>query len=97
MALRVISSPQFFLRIASVADAAKDEAQKEKLSALASNLVATLEAVVETTEEQLDERAKEVENVVKAAAEPDSGEFLVPLSAERSAAMRKHIPKTMPP
>ena len=85
---RVISSPQFFLRIATVADASEDETQKEKLSALASNLVATLEAVVETTEEQLDERAKEVENVVKAAAEPDSGEFLVPLSVERTTAMR---------
>ena len=85
---RVISSPQFFLRIANVADASEDETQKEKLSALASNLVATLEAVVETTEEQLDERAKEVENVVKAAAEPDSGEFLVPLSVERTTAMR---------
>lgn len=79
------------MRIATVADSAEDEAQKEKLSALASNLVATLEAVVETTEEQLDERAKEVENVVKAAAEPDSGEFLVPLSAERTTAMRKAL------
>lgn len=76
------------MRIANVADASEDETQKEKLSALASNLVATLEAVVETTEEQLDERAKEVENVVKAAAEPDSGEFLVPLSVERTTAMR---------
>ena len=47
--------------------------------------------VVETTEEQLDERAKDVENVVKAAAEPDSGEFLVPLLPERVASMRKAL------
>ncbi|CAB9498798.1 expressed unknown protein [Seminavis robusta] len=90
-AFRVISSPPFFMRIASLTDAASDAVEKEKLAALASNLVATLEAVVETTEEQLDERAKEVEVVVKAAAEPDSGEFLVPLSQDRLVAMRQKL------
>jgi hypothetical protein len=90
-AFRVISSPQFFLRIAALIDQAKDEVEKQKLSALASNLVATLEVVVETTEEQLDERAKEVEMIVKAAAEPDSGEFLVPLSKERLRSMRNTL------
>ena len=79
------------MRIAERADTTKDEQEKEKLSALASNLVNTLEAVVETTEEQLDERAKEVETVVKAAAEPDSGEFLVPLLPERIEAMKKKL------
>jgi hypothetical protein len=54
-------------------------------------LVATLEVVVETTEEKLDERAKEVEMVVKAAAEPDSGEFLVPLSKARLVSMRNAL------
>lgn len=88
-AFRVISSPQFFLRIAERIDAATDETEKEKLTALASNLVSTLEAVVETTEERLDERAKEVEQVLKAAAEPESGEFLVPLLPEQVLGMRK--------
>ena len=91
-AFRVCSSPQFFMRIAERSDKASGEEQ-ERLSALASNLVSTLEAVVETTEEQLDERAKEVERVVKAAAEPDSGEFLVPLIPERIDAMRSAIQK----
>mmetsp|Transcript_25175 Transcript_25175/g.38756 ORF Transcript_25175/g.38756 Transcript_25175/m.38756 type:complete len:209 (+) Transcript_25175:2-628(+) len=63
--------------------------EKEKLNALATNLVSTIEAVVSTTEDQLDERAKDVERVVKAAAEPDSGEFLVPLSQDRVVAMRE--------
>lgn len=90
-AFRVISSPKFFIRIAERMDAAKDAMEKEKLAALASNLVATLEAVVETTVEQLDERAKEVEDVVKAAAEPKTGEFLVPLLPAQVEAMRKTL------
>lgn len=91
MLKRVISSPRFFMRIAERSDSATDDKEREKLSALAANLVNTLEAVVETTEETLDERAKDVENVVKAAAEPDSGEFLVPLLPERVNAMRKQL------
>lgn len=87
-AFRVCSSPRFFVRIAERTDIAVSEEEKEKLGALAANLVACLDALVSTTEDQLDERAKEVENVVKAAAEPESGEFLVPLSAERVQAMK---------
>uniref|UniRef100_A0A6U6C7N1 Plastid lipid-associated protein/fibrillin conserved domain-containing protein n=1 Tax=Odontella aurita TaxID=265563 RepID=A0A6U6C7N1_9STRA len=92
-AIRVVSSPRFFMRIAERADQTSDEIMKAKLGALAENVVATLEAVVSTTEDRLDERAKEVEDVVKAAAEPDSGEFLVPLSAERTEAMRAALAK----
>lgn len=90
-AFRVVSSPQFFLRIANRTDQATTTEEREKLSALATNLVSTLEAVVSTTEEQLDERAKEVQVVVQAAAEPDSGEFLVPLLPERIQAMRSKM------
>jgi hypothetical protein len=90
-AFRVISSPQFFMRIAARADETTDTVQQEKLSALAANLVSTLEAVVSTTEDRMDERAKDVENVIKAAAEPDSGEFMVPLLPERVAAMRSAL------
>jgi len=95
-AFRVISSPQFFLRIAERTDLAKDETEREKLGALASNLVSTLEAVVETTEETLDERAKEVEEVLKAAAEPETGEFLVPLLPEQVQGMRKVVENLEP-
>lgn len=90
-AFRVVSSPQFFMRIAEMTDKATDESEKEKLAALASNLVATLEVVVETTEETLDERAKEVEMVLKAAAEPETGDFLVPLLPEQVQGMRKVV------
>jgi hypothetical protein len=90
-AFRVVSSPRFFLRIAEMMDKATDPTEKEKLEALASNLVATLEVVVETTEETLDERAKEVEKIVKAAAEPKTGEFLVPLLPQQVESMRKVV------
>lgn len=95
-AFRVISSPQFFVRIAELTDLAQDTTQKEKLAALSVNLVNTVEVVIQTTEETLDERALDVENIVKAAAEPDSGEFLVPLLPERVTAMRKAL-EELPP
>ncbi|KAL3937293.1 MAG: hypothetical protein SGARI_002174 [Bacillariaceae sp.] len=95
-AFRVISSPQFFMRIAQRTDEASDTIEKSKLEALASNLVSTLEAVVETTEETLDERAKEVEAVLKAAAEPESGEFLVPLLPQQVQGMRKVVENLEP-
>lgn len=90
-AIRVISSPRFFLRIAERADMATKDDEKERLSALAENLVSTLEAVVSTTEDRLDERAMEVEKVLKAASEPSTGEFMVPLSSERVDAMRETL------
>jgi hypothetical protein len=90
-AFRVVSSPQFFMRIAELTDKATDSEEKEKFAALASNLVATLEVVVETTEETLDERAKEVEAILKAAAEPETGDFLVPLLPQQVQSMRKVV------
>jgi hypothetical protein len=95
-AFRVISSPRFFMRIADRADKAANSMEMEKLSALAANLVATLEAVVETTEETLDERAKGVERILKAAAEPETGEFLVPLLPAQVAGMRNEMEKLEP-
>ena len=87
-AMRVVSSPQFFLRIAERADGTSDPEEKEKLGAFADNLVNTIRAVVSVTEDSLNERAADVEKVVKAASEPESGEFLVPLSVDRIDAMR---------
>mmetsp|Transcript_17361 Transcript_17361/g.32915 ORF Transcript_17361/g.32915 Transcript_17361/m.32915 type:complete len:354 (+) Transcript_17361:129-1190(+) len=95
-AIRVVSSPRFFMRIAERVDIATSEVEKAQLSALASNLVTTIEAVVSTTEDKLDDRARGVETIVKAAAEPGSGEFLVPLSSERLDAMRTALKKIDP-
>jgi hypothetical protein len=90
-AFRVCSSPRFFMRIAERTDMASGEIEKEKLTALANNLATTVQTVVTTMEERLDERSKEVEQVVQKAAEPESGEFLVPLTVERIKAMRQAL------
>ena len=95
-AIRVISSPQFFLRIAELADATKDPDEKEKLSALAENLVNTIKAVVSMAEDGMADRQRDVETVVKAASEPETGEFLVPLTSERVNAMRIELEKLEP-
>lgn len=87
-AFRVIRSPQFFLRIAQLTDQATDKDLKERYNVLAQNLVSTLDAVVSTAQDTLDDCADAVESIVKAASEPDTGEFLVPLSPERIAAMK---------
>jgi len=79
------------MRIAERADRSTNAEEKEKLSALATNLVSTLEAVVSMTEDKMDQKALDVEEVLKAASEPDSGEFLVPLSEERLVAMREKV------
>jgi len=95
-AFRVVSSPRFFMRIAELSDQTTEPGEKDKLTALASNLVATLQVVVETTEETLDERSKEVEKVLKAAAEPETGDFLVPLLPQQAQAMRKVVEELEP-
>mmetsp|Transcript_10349 Transcript_10349/g.11438 ORF Transcript_10349/g.11438 Transcript_10349/m.11438 type:complete len:356 (-) Transcript_10349:32-1099(-) len=95
-AIRVISSPRFFLRIAERADMATNEVEKTKLSNLATNLISTIDAVVSSAEDKLEDRAKLVEKIVKAASEPTSGEFLVPLPNERLEDMKKVISKINP-
>lgn len=89
-AIRVVSSPQFFLRIAERADAS-DPQERAKLGALADNLVNTIQAVVSMAEDGMADRQRDVEKVVKAASEPDSGEFLVPLTDDRVDAMRSEL------
>ena len=70
--------------------------EKEQLSSLAENLVQVIQAVVSTTKEKLNECAINVENVVKDAAEPESGEFLVPLIPERIESMQKVLTELEP-
>lgn len=85
--IKEVSTPAFFMRIATLSDESEDEQEKNKLAALASNLVAALEVVVQRTEERMDDSADVVQQVLAAAAEPN-GEFELPLKPHRIQAMR---------
>jgi len=88
-AFRVVSSPKFFLRIAQRVDVAESPEEKERLNALATNLVSTLDAVVSTAEDKLEEHAEDVQSILRAASEPGTGEFLVPLAKGRVEGMKE--------
>lgn len=45
--IKEVSTPAFFMRIATLSDESKNEQEKSKLAALASNLVVALEVVVQ--------------------------------------------------
>lgn len=84
--LRAVGRPAFFLRIAERCDGAEG-GERERLAALAGNLQATLGAIVEVAEARMDDASDVLQRIVAEAAEAD-GEFLVPLSAAKFAAMQ---------
>jgi len=89
--LKAVSSPSFFMAIAARADAAgEDAAHVDRLAALASTVMSTLEVIVQRTEEKVDAGASLLQDILKAGAE-DDGEFLVPLSNAKAAAMRAAV------
>jgi hypothetical protein len=49
--IKEVSTPAFFMRIASLNDESEDDQEKNKLAALASNLVTALEVVVQVAPE----------------------------------------------
>merc|ERR1719469_568838 len=94
--VRVVGSPRFFMRIAELADEAKDATTKDKLSSLAENIVRTLEVVVSTTEDKLDKNSEDVETIIKAAADEESGEFFIPLSLDQVQKMKSTLQEIDP-
>ena len=87
-ALKIVGSPKFFVRIAERSDMARTEDERALLASLADNLASTLSAVVSAAEDKMEDRAEAVTRVLQAAAEPGTGEFLVPLTASRTASMK---------
>eukprot|EP00633_Aureoumbra_lagunensis_P006400 CAMPEP_0197315098 /NCGR_PEP_ID=MMETSP0891-20130614/36712_1 /TAXON_ID=44058 ORGANISM="Aureoumbra lagunensis, Strain CCMP1510" /NCGR_SAMPLE_ID=MMETSP0891 /ASSEMBLY_ACC=CAM_ASM_000534 /LENGTH=292 /DNA_ID=CAMNT_0042803885 /DNA_START=225 /DNA_END=1104 /DNA_ORIENTATION=- len=88
--MRSVGRPQFFLRIAELCDSANGE-RRQQLEALADNLSATLSAVAERTESRLEDASQRLAQIISAAAEEDSGEFLVPLSDTKLKALRTSV------
>jgi len=85
--IKKVASPSFFMAIADRADKASSDAERDALGQLATEATEILQELLKVAEGQMDQAGKVVEAIVVSAAEPD-GQFLVPLSAERKAAMK---------
>jgi hypothetical protein len=79
---------RFWLRLAARSDTAADPEEKDKLATLARVVMQLVDAMVQKTNEQLTASAGMLEDVLRAAADPQTGEWQLPLSKEREAAMR---------
>ncbi|CAM9539045.1 unnamed protein product [Scytosiphon promiscuus] len=88
--VKQVAQPAFFLRLAELAENAEDAQQRVELERLATQVTGVLEKLVEFAEQKMDDSSSLLQIVVTSAAEKN-GEFLVPLSEERLAALRQSI------
>ncbi|EFN59214.1 hypothetical protein CHLNCDRAFT_138166 [Chlorella variabilis] len=79
---------RFWLRLATRSDAASDEEQKQQLAALAKVVMQLVDSVVRRTNEQLTESTSLLQDILKAAADPQTGEWQLPLGPDKLEAMR---------
>ena len=83
-----------WIRIASRSDSAEDQASKDAFMELAGKCMKLIEAMVEKTESGIQQSSKALESIVAVAADPDTGEFAVPLSSESVTRMRVAVNAT---
>ena len=79
---------RFWLRLATRSDAAADEETKAQLAALARVVMQLVDTVVQRTNEQLTESTSLLQDILKAAADPQTGEWELPLAPDKLEAMR---------
>jgi len=92
VAENVLSFDQsLWIRIASRSDAAKKQEEKDAFMELAGKCMKLIETMVMKTESTIQENSKALESIVAVAADPETGEFSVPLSSESVARMRVAI------
>ena len=95
VAENVLSFDQkLWIRLASRSDAAETQEEKDAFMTLAGKCMKLIEAMVEQTESTIQESSKLLENIVATAADPDTGEFQVPLTSESVARMRAAVDGT---
>jgi len=82
---------KMWIRIASRSDAAESQEEKDKIMTLASKCMKIIETMVESTEDTIKQSSKLLQDIVAAAANPDTGEFDVPLKADALARMSKKM------
>lgn len=92
VAENVLSFDQkMWIRIASRSDAAESQEDKDNLMAMAGKCMKLVEAMVEQTENTIQESSKLLETIVAQAADPDTGEFDVPLQQASVERLRKAV------
>jgi hypothetical protein len=79
---------RFWLRLATRTDSAAEPEEKEKLASLARVVMQLVDAMVRKTNAQLTDSAGVLQEILKAAADERTGEWKVPLPADKVAAMR---------
>jgi hypothetical protein len=80
---------KFFMRIATRCDSVSDQEAKEKLGDLSVKVMRLLEELVKETTTSMSTSNEILQKIVAAAADPNTGEFMVPLSPKEIQAMRK--------
>ena len=81
---------RFFLRLAELADAADDEADRDSIAELASSVASSVETLLRLADEKIQDDGSKAQAILQIAAS-ESGEFEVPIPAERAAAVRAAI------
>ncbi|KAG5191715.1 hypothetical protein JKP88DRAFT_266442 [Tribonema minus] len=89
--VKSVAQPSFFLRIAERADKAKNLAERQKYEGMATKVTEVLEKLVDLVEQKMDDSNSLAQIIVSSCAEPESGEFLLPLSAERFGNLRQSV------
>ena len=81
---------RLFLRLAEMSDAEEDDFEKLRIRQLATLVASTLETLIEQTDAQMDADATVVQELLQGLAD-DSGEFELPVPAERLGALRESL------
>eukprot|EP00240_Pyramimonas_obovata_P005944 CAMPEP_0118933332 /NCGR_PEP_ID=MMETSP1169-20130426/11933_1 /TAXON_ID=36882 /ORGANISM="Pyramimonas obovata, Strain CCMP722" /LENGTH=340 /DNA_ID=CAMNT_0006876083 /DNA_START=37 /DNA_END=1059 /DNA_ORIENTATION=- len=82
---------KFFLRIATRSDSISDPEAKKQLSDLAVTVMRLLDEMVKQTKTTMNTSGELLQKIVTAAADPATGEFMVPLAPENISAMRTAV------
>lgn len=78
---------RFWLRLATRADTATSEEERKGLSDLAKVVMQLVDAMVQKTNNQLSNSAAVLQDILKAAADEETGEWTVPLPPNKLKAM----------
>jgi hypothetical protein len=79
---------RFWLRLATRTDSAAEPEDRERLASLAKVVMQLVDAMVRKTNSQLTDSAGVLQEILKAAADERTGEWKLPLPADKVAAMR---------